>query len=136
MDNRVILTPLKRIFNPKGDIYHVMKSSDIGYRGFGEAYFTTINKNEIKGWKKHNRMTLNLVVIVGRVKFVIYDEITRKFSTVILSPTNYQRLTINPQLYFAFKGLKDNNIILNIANLQHDPYEVESLELSKINYEW
>ena len=136
MDNRVVLTPLKRIFNPKGDIYHAMKSSDIGYRGFGEAYFTTINKNEIKGWKKHNRMTLNLVVIVGRVKFVIYDEITRKFSTVILSPTNYQRLTINPQLYFAFKGLKENNIILNIANLQHDPYEVENLDISKINYEW
>ncbi len=136
MDNRVILTPLKRIFNPKGDIYHVMKSSDIGYRGFGEAYFTTINKNEIKGWKKHNRMTLNLVVIVGRVKFVIYDEITRKFSTVILSPTNYQRLTVNPQLYLAFKGLKENNIILNIANLQHDPYEVENLDILKINYEW
>ncbi len=136
MDNRVVLTPLKRIFNPKGDIYHAMKSSDIGYRGFGEAYFTTINKNEIKGWKKHNRMTLNLVVIVGRVKFVIYDEITRKFSTVILSPTNYQRLTINPQLYLAFKGLKENNIILNIANLQHDPYEVENLDISKINYEW
>ena len=136
MDNRVILTPLKRIFNPKGDIYHAMKSSDIGYRGFGEAYFTTINKNEIKGWKKHNRMTLNLVVIVGRVKFVIYDEITRKFSTVILSPTNYQRLTVNPQLYLAFKGLKENNIILNIANLQHDPYEVENLDILKINYEW
>ncbi len=136
MDNRVVLTPLKRIFNPKGDIYHAMKSSDIGYRGFGEAYFTTINKNEIKGWKKHNRMTLNLVVIVGRVKFVIYDEITRKFSTVILSPTNYQRLTINPQLYLAFKGLKENNIILNIANLQHDPYEIENLDISKINYEW
>ena len=136
MDNRVILTPLKRIFNPKGDIYHAMKSSDIGYRGFGEAYFTTINKNEIKGWKKHNRMTLNLVVIVGRVKFVIYDEITRKFSTVILSPTNYQRLTVNPQLYLAFKGLKENNIILNIANLQHDPYEIEDLDISKINYEW
>ncbi len=136
MDNRVILTPLKRIFNPKGDIYHVMKSSDIGYRGFGEAYFTTINKNEIKGWKKHNRMTLNLVVIVGRVKFVIYDEITRKFSTVILSPTNYQRLTVNPQLYLAFKGLKENNIILNITNLQHDPYEVENLDILKINYEW
>ncbi len=136
MDNRVILTPLKRIFNPKGDIYHAMKSSDIGYRGFGEAYFTTINKNEIKGWKKHNRMTLNLVVIVGRVKFVIYDEITRKFTTVILSPTNYQRLTVNPQLYLAFKGLKDENIILNIANLRHDPYEVENLDISKINYEW
>ncbi len=136
MDNRVILTPLKRIFNPKGDIYHAMKSSDIGYRGFGEAYFTTINQGEIKGWKKHNRMTLNLVVIVGRVKFVIYDEITRKFSTVILSPTNYQRLTINPQLYLAFKGLKENNIILNIANLKHDPYEVENLDIDKINYEW
>ena len=52
----VILTPLKKIDHPKGDIYHAMKKSDHGYNGFGEVYFSTINKDDIKGWKKHLKM--------------------------------------------------------------------------------
>ena len=48
----ITLTPLKQIFNPKGNIFHALKKSDIGFNGFGEAYFSTINQNEIKGWKK------------------------------------------------------------------------------------
>ena len=27
----VILTPLKQIYNPKGDIFHAMKQSDYGF---------------------------------------------------------------------------------------------------------
>ena len=61
----VILTPLK-ISNIKGDIQHIAKASDPGYVGFGEAYMSSINKGAIKGWKKHNKMTLNLIVIIGR----------------------------------------------------------------------
>ena len=60
----VILTPLKQIYNSKGDIFHAMKKSDKGFNGFGEAYFSTILKGEIKGWKKHTRMTLNIIVPV------------------------------------------------------------------------
>ena len=70
----VILTPLKKILHPKGDIFHGMKKDDNGYVGFGEAYFSTINNGEIKGWNKHKRMTLNLVVPMGEVTFVIYDD--------------------------------------------------------------
>ena len=31
----VILTPLKRILNQKGDIFHAMKKRDDGFDGFG-----------------------------------------------------------------------------------------------------
>ena len=90
----VTLTPLRQIANAKGDIFHVMKKSDEGFFGFGEAYFSTIKTGEVKGWKKHLDMTLNIVVITGEVKFVIYDgEI---FYSVNLSKGNYQRLTIKP----------------------------------------
>ncbi|MFW5625378.1 MAG: dTDP-4-dehydrorhamnose 3,5-epimerase, partial [Campylobacter hyointestinalis] len=64
----VILTPLKQIYNPKGNIFHAMKNSDIGYLGFGEAYFSTIDQNKIKGWKKHTKMTLNLIVPIGEIE--------------------------------------------------------------------
>ena len=46
----VILTKLKQVNHPKGDIFQGMKKSDIGFDGFGEAYFSTIKGGEIKGW--------------------------------------------------------------------------------------
>ena len=81
----VILTPLKKIYHPKGDIYHAMKKSDEGYNGFGEVYFSTIHKNDIKGWKKHLKMTLNIVVPIGEIKFVVYNLDTKEFKKFIAS---------------------------------------------------
>ena len=69
----IILTPLKQIHNLKGDIFHAMKKSDICYDGYGEAYFSTIKTGDIKGWKKHTKMTLNLVVPLGEIEFVVYN---------------------------------------------------------------
>jgi len=132
---KVLLTPLKQIKNPKGNIFHAMKKSDIGFSGFGEAYFTTVNSGDVKGWKRHTKMVLNLVVILGEVEFIIYNE--KEFLSIKLSPSkNYQRLTIEPNLWVAFRGLDDNNMLLNLASIEHDPNEAENLELSEISYEW
>ena len=132
----VILTPLKQIHNPKGDIFHAMKKSDDGFDGFGEAYFSTIHKGYIKGWKKHTKMTLNLVVPVGKIEFVIYDENTKEFFNVELSQNNYQRLTVKPNLWMAFRGVEENSMLLNLASIEHEPSEAINVELSEIKYEW
>ena len=132
----VILTPLKQIYNPKGDIFHAIKKSDEGFVDFGEAYFSLINKNTIKGWKKHNQMILNVVVATGKIEFVIFDDKTNKFFQIILSKDNYQRLSIMPGLWLAFRGLSDNNMLLNIASIEHDPKESENIGLSEIQYDW
>ena len=132
----VILTKLKRLFDSKGDVFHAMKEGDIGFYGFGEAYFSTVNQDCIKGWKKHLRMTLNLVVPVGKVEFVIFDEDKDFFLNVKLSQENYQRLTIQPGLWVAFKGIEENNILLNLANIRHDPNESVNIKISDIIYEW
>ncbi len=132
----VILTPLKRIYNPKGDILHAMKVSDQGYDGFGEAYFSSVFQSNVKGWKKHSRMTLNLVVPMGAIQFVVYNECTEKFISIELSEKNYQRLTIKPGLWLAFKGVETNNVLLNLASIEHDPNEAKNLDLKDIKYEW
>ena len=132
----VILTPLKRIMHPKGDVYHAMKASDFGYNGFGEAYFSTINQNVIKGWKKHTLMTLNLVVSIGAIEFVLYNERSGEFFKIQLSQSNYQRLTIKPNLWVAFRGLKSENKLLNIADIEHDPQESINMEIDAIEYNW
>lgn len=38
----VELHPMKHIAVPKGDIFHAIHSTDEGYVGFGEAYFSEI----------------------------------------------------------------------------------------------
>ena len=132
----VILTPLKQIYHPKGDIFHAMKKSDIGFDGFGEAYFSTINQNDIKGWKKHTKMTLNIVVPVGNIEFVVYDENSKEFFSTKLSHNNYQRLTVKSGLWMAFKGLDKYNMLLNLASIEHDPNETINIGIEEIKYEW
>jgi len=134
--NGVILTPLKKIHNLKGDVFHAMRKSDNGFNGFGEAYFSTINKDDIKGWKQHTRMTLNLIVPVGEIEFVIYCDTTKNFLNVRLSQENYQRLSVSAGLWLAFKGLHDSNMLLNIASIEHDPGESRAEKLDYFNYNW
>ena len=135
--DKVLLTPLKKISNPKGDIFHGLKKSDVGFNGFGEAYFTTIAKNEIKGWKKHTKMTLNLIVPAGEIEFVLYDETIKEFKSIVSSPENYQRLTVPPNFWMAFRGIGNGlNMALNSADIEHDPDEAENCKLEKIPYEW
>ena len=140
--NGVVLTPLKKIHHPNGDILHGIKKNDEGFCGFGEAYFSTIETSAIKGWNKHKRMTLNLVVPMGEVSFVICDNRQNSnskgsFLRVDLSPFNYNRLTVPPELWLAFKGKSNNtNLILNIADIEHDPDEIERLDLDQFDYDW
>ena len=59
----VSLHPLKQISVPNGDLWHAFKATDEGFVGFGEAYFTQVKPHAVKGWKRHNRYVLNLVVV-------------------------------------------------------------------------
>ncbi|MCD4756707.1 MAG: WxcM-like domain-containing protein [Arcobacteraceae bacterium] len=134
--DKIIVTPLKQIHNPKGDVYHAMKKSDNGFEGFGEAYFSTINKDEIKGWKKHTQMTLNLIVPVGEIEFVVFDDESKEFFSIKLSQNNYNRLTVKPNVWMAFRGLGEYNILLNLASIEHEPSESINMEFEDIAYEW
>ena len=136
----VILTPLKQIYNPKGDIFHAMKKSDENFVEFGEAYFSKIDGGAIKGWKRHKEMTLNIIVPIGEVRFILCDDqnTVNNFQEVILSDlSNYFRLTVPPMMWFAFQGLdQKGSVVLNIANIEHSPYEVERRELNEIEFNW
>ena len=73
---------LRVIDHPKGSIRHALKSSDVGYVGFGEVYFSEIEYCKIKAWKKHIKMQMNLVVPVGLVKFVFLRRKGKVFSGI------------------------------------------------------
>lgn len=135
------LSPLKRIANPKGDVFHVLKKSDKSFKGFGEVYFSSILFNEMKGWRQHTEMTLNIVVAVGEIQFFVYDqrdgsETKGCLFTVNLSKENYQLLTVEPGLWVAFKGLgSGENMLLNCSDIEHRPEEAISKHLDEIKFQ-
>lgn len=136
----LIVTPLKKISSKSGDVLHAMKNDDDGACGFGEAYFSEILPGEVKAWKRHNIMTLNLIVPVGAIKFVIMDDRNKdinSFEELTLSCDNYCRLTVPPMVWMGFKGdHPTKSILLNIANIKHNPNESDKKDLSEIKYNW
>jgi dTDP-4-dehydrorhamnose 3,5-epimerase len=132
----IILTSLKKIYHPKGEILKAITKSDSVFSEFGEAYFSVINQGDIKGWKKHTKMISNLIVITGEIEFVFHNEITKEFFNIKISQNNYKRLTIKPGLLMAFRGIKKNNILFNLSNIEHDPNETINIDLNEIDYRW
>jgi dTDP-4-dehydrorhamnose 3,5-epimerase len=132
----LLLTPLRRVPAPKGDVLHGMKAVDAGFAGFGEAYFSIVHTGSIKGWKRHREMTLNLICPVGAVRFVVHDgtgDASTRLDVVLSADTveRYRRLTVPPLYWVAFQGLGAGvNIVLNIASRMHDPAEAETVDLS------
>lgn len=134
----VIVTQLMRLPTIGGDVLHGMKAIDSGYAGFGEAYFSWVNSGAIKAWKRHTRMTMNLIVPVGQVKFVFAFDAKGPFRDEIIGPeSSYARITVPPGIWFGFQGIsQDSSLIMNISNISHDPMEVERLDPKSILYKW
>ena len=136
----LLITPLDIIETPGGNVMHAMKQIDTGFFGFGEAYFSEIKPGSIKAWKRHREMTLNLIVPLGKIKFVMFDDrkgSNNRFQEVIISKENYCRLTVPPMIWVGFKGLSSfKSILLNIASIPHNPKEVDKKEINKIEFDW
>ena len=136
----VIITSLDIIKISNGDVLHAMKETSSGYLGFGEAYFSEIDKDSVKAWKRHKHMTLNLIVPVGKVKFVLFDDRDAtdvQIQEITLSRSDYYRITIPPMIWVGFQGLSNGkSMLLNIANIGHDQNEVVRMVIEKIKYIW
>jgi len=136
----VIITKLDVIDTLGGNVMHAMKKTGAGYSGFGEAYFSQVDKGVVKAWKRHKKMTLNLVVPVGGIRFVLFDDrkvSNTQFQEIIISKDDYYRLTVPPMIWMGFQGLSEGSaMLLNIADIEHDPDEVNRKEMSEINYNW
>ena len=138
--SEILVTKLDKIETNGGEVLHAIKSSDSGYVSFGEAYFSSIFRGSIRAWKRHKRMTMNLIVPIGEVKFVfrsVGEGGLEEFRVERSGLTDYSRITVPPGIWFGFQGISTaESLVLNVASIQHDPDEVERLPLAGINYEW
>ena len=127
----VILTNLKQIKDERGAVYHVMKNDSETFYSFGEAYFSKINNNIVKGWKYHKEMKQNFCVPYGKVLIKIIDlrtesESHQQLDEIILdSEQNYFLLNIPAGLWYSFKCINnDYSLLANLSSIEHDKNEI------------
>jgi dTDP-4-dehydrorhamnose 3,5-epimerase len=134
--DQILVTPLERISLEGGDVLHALKCTDIGFVDFGEAYFSLIDIDAIKAWKRHLRMTLNIMVPLGAVQFVFIDD-QGGMRVEVIGLDRYVRLTIPQGIWFGFRGLvAPYSLLMNIADIPHDPVEIERKALGAFNFQW
>lgn len=138
----VKINNLKTFLTDGGSVGHVIKKNDKNFFGFGEVYYTSIKYNKIRGWKLHKKMIVNLMVLIGKLEIIIFDNRTKsktngKFKKIILKENDGKRLTINNNLWFAFKGIsRKETKIINISNIMYDRKELLEKKLNEINFDW
>ena len=138
MSGGVSLTSLRCIDTPSGAVLHALKKSSEGYAGFAEAYFSEIHEGAVKSWRRHSKMTLNLIVPVGTVRFVVRGQ--EGFEEFVLGrtpPAQYSRLTVSPGVWLAFQGRgPGTSLIVDITDFEHDPAEAETREIDAFPFTW
>jgi len=141
----IIIQKLKIISSEKGDVLHMLRNDENSFKSFGECYFSEVNPDKIKGWKKHNIQNQFFSVPVGRLKLVLYDdrassETYKTINEIILGrPDSYYRINIPPGIYYSFKCLtKTPALIVNCTDIPHSIEESSSLDLNNtiIPYKW
>jgi dTDP-4-dehydrorhamnose 3,5-epimerase len=138
------VTPLRRIPDERGAVFHMLRCDSEGFERFGEIYFSMVYPGAIKAWHLHKEMTLNYAVPVGMIKLVCYDD--RESSStrgnlveLHVGALNYALVTIPPLVWNGFKGEGDQPaLVANCATVLHHPDEIERLDpfTRDIPYEW
>ena len=112
-------TKLKIIPDERGEIMHMLKSSDGHFSKFGEIYFATAYPGVIKGWHLHKTQEQNYCVLKGMIKLVIYDPrkdspTYNKVQEIFLGEKNYSLVKIPPGLINGWKCIGNEKAILGI----------------------
>lgn len=140
----VIVHPLRRIRDARGEIMHMLRSDDPHFERFGEIYFSVVRPGVVKGWHLHRSMTLNYAVPVGEIRLVLYDDrpgsSTRgEIQEVHAGGENYHLVRVPPGVWNAFLGLGNAPaIVANCATEPHDSSEIvrRPARSPEIPYDW
>ncbi len=138
------VTPLRRIPDERGAVFHMLRADSEGFERFGEIYFSAVYPGAIKGWHRHREMTLNYAVPVGMIKLVCYDDRPGSSTAGALvelhvGELNYVLVTIPPLVWNGFKGEGTTTaLVANCATVPHRPDEIERLDpfSPDIPYDW
>ena len=61
----------------------------------------------------------------------------KQFRTENIGEDRYARLTVPPGIWFGFQGeATGKSLLMNVANIEHDPDEILRKPVSDFSYKW
>jgi dTDP-4-dehydrorhamnose 3,5-epimerase len=140
----ITVSPLRRIPDERGAVFHMLREDSPVFTRFGEIYFSLVYPQVVKAWHIHSEMTLNYAVPVGMIKLVCYDDrpdspskgVVQEFH---IGELNYALVTIPPNVWNGFKGAGSGPaLVANCATTPHSPSEIQRMDpfTNDIPYDW
>ncbi|HMC39841.1 MAG TPA: dTDP-4-dehydrorhamnose 3,5-epimerase family protein [Acidimicrobiales bacterium] len=140
----LVVSPLRRIPDERGAVYHMLRDDSPMFERFGEIYFSAVYPGVVKGWHRHREMTLNYAVPVGMVKLVCYDDrpgspTHGNIVELHIGELDYVLVTVPPLVWNGFKGEGVTTaLVANCSTVHHSPDEIERMDPASgdIPYDW
>jgi dTDP-4-dehydrorhamnose 3,5-epimerase len=140
----VRVTQLAQFHDERGKVMQMVRADSEFFEGFGEIYFSTIYPGAVKAWHRHRAMTLNYAVVLGQIKFVLFDDrpdsrTKGELQELYISPENYYLVTVPPMIWNGFKAVGNKEaMVANCASIPHQTEEIERLPVDavEIPYAW
>ncbi|MDQ7824092.1 MAG: dTDP-4-dehydrorhamnose 3,5-epimerase family protein [Candidatus Eremiobacteraeota bacterium] len=140
----ISVIPLKQVHDKRGKIMRMLRCDESHFRQFGEIYFSVVYPGAVKAWHLHSEKMVNLAVIEGLMKVVLYDERSEsptagKIEEIIIGPENYCLVIIPPGIWYGFQALGTEKAILADCATHICPPEEDHRKQSddpSIPYKW
>ncbi len=137
---------LRVIPDERGMLMEMVRCDDEDFIKFGQVYMTTAYPGVVKGWHYHRKQYDNMVVVMGMMKIVLYDN--RKDSPTFgevneffAGAHNPVRITIPPNVCHGFKCISTEEAL--VINTVTEPYDYDNPDEFRyephgndIPYEW
>ena len=117
--------------NKKGNVYKYIETSK-SFKKIAEVYFSSIKKNNIKAWKKNKSSNQYFYIFNGKIDLKIFDDRNKKnriHNFKLGNKSKYSKILIPKNVWYGFKGLEKNNIIINSLTVPHKNCKMETLEI-------
>lgn len=133
MIKKLLISPIKKVSNPLGNIYLLAKSKNNINKDIKESYLTELYPDKIKAWKNHLKHEQNLIVMHGKINLVVFDN-RKKKSTLknyrIDGEKKLRLIKIPNNVWFGFHNCGKKKVqILNFIEKYHDPKEYKKLPI-------
>ena len=140
----VLVTPLRRIPDERGTIFHMLRADAPHFEAFGEIYFSSVHPGAVKAWHLHKQMTLNYAVPVGTIQLVLYDgragsPTCGRLQQLVVGEPNYCLVTVPPLIWSGFKGISaETALVANCATIPHQEGEIERADpfAGPVPFDW
>ena len=136
--DKIILLENDIKYNVKGKVYKYAIISK-KFKKISEVYFSKVEKNKIKAWKKNKTSKQFFYVIEGSIALRIIDDRKKKIKVHKINlgkKFKYCRLIIPKNVWYGFKGLDKNNLIANCLTVTHKKCKMITSEIKNKNQQF